>query len=417
MEKKIHFIGIGGIGISALAQILKSKGHIISGSDMNKSEITEKLSKSNIKIWQGHHAEYITDQKVIIYSPAIPDNNPELIKAHEMGLHCMSYPEALGELTKKYTTIAIAGTHGKSTTTAMVSLILSEAEIDPTVVVGTKIREFNNQNFRIGKSKYLIIEACEYKESFMHLEIDILAITNVEAEHLDYYKNESGYKQAFKDLVNNLSPQSTVIINSNDKNSIDISSETKAKLIKWTNTKDLKPGVPGKFNMENATAAAYIAEQLNINTEIIEKSISKFTGTWRRMEYLKKIGDTQFIDDYAHHPTEIRATLKAIRKKYETAKILCIFQPHQYSRTYNLLNEFAESFSDVDEVLIPNIYKVRDTQEDIAKVSAKDLAKKIGKKAWDGRGLGESKQWLQDNYQKFDIIITMGAGNVSEIIR
>lgn len=417
MEKKIHFIGIGGIGTSALAQILKSEGHQISGSDMNSSEITEQLEKSGIKVWQGHNPDHITEQEVVIFSPAIPTDNPELVKAHELGLHCMSYPEALGELTKKYTTIAIAGTHGKSTTTAMTALILTDAGLDPTVVIGTKVKEFDDQNFRIGKSKYLIVEACEYRKSFAHLQADILVITNVEAEHLDYYKNEAGYKEAFREMINNLPSTTKIIINGNDENSLEVSSEAKAELIIWKKTKDLHPRVAGKFNIENATAAAHVAEQLGIDQNITKTSISEFKGTWRRMEYLKKVGETQFIDDYAHHPTEIRATLGAIREKYPNSKILCIFQPHQYSRTYELLDQFAESFAAVDEVLIPNIYRVRDTEEDVEKVSAKDLAHRIGKKAWDGHGMGESTQWLNDNYQKFDIVVAMGAGDVSKMIR
>jgi len=417
MEKQIHFIGIGGIGTSALAQILKHQGHKVSGSDLNSSEITEQLELNGIKVYIGHDESHINEQEIVIYSPAIPEENPELLKAHQLGLHCMSYPEALGELTEKYTTIAVAGTHGKSTTTAMIALILNDAGLDPTVVIGTKIREFNEQNFRIGKSKYLVIEACEYKKSFSYLHPDILVITNIEAEHLDYYKNEENYKQAFRELVNSLPEKATVIINANDQPSLEIIKDAKANIIQWHQIKDLKPGVAGKFNLENATAAAHAAEALEIPAEQIEKSIRNFKGTWRRMEYVKRVGETEFIDDYAHHPTEIKATLGAIREKHPDAKILCIFQPHQYSRTHHLLNEFAGSFAAVDQVVIPNIYQVRDSEADIAKVSAKDLVTLIGKKAWDGHSLGETAQWLEDNYQKFDIVVTMGAGNISKIIR
>ncbi len=422
-KKNIHCIGIGGIGVSALAQIYKKSGIKVSGSDMISSKITDNLKRSGIKIQIPHNENCINkNHNLIIYSPAIPANNPELKKAKKLGISCISYPKALGELTKKYFTIAITGTHGKSTTTAMLALIFKQAKLDPTVVIGTKIKEFQNKNYRIGKSKYLIIEACEYKKSFLNLRPKILGITNIEADHLDFYKNFKNYKKAFLDFANKIPKTGKIILNKQDKTSLQTIKNTKAQIIK-TKSEKIKLNILGKFNLENALLATTIAKELNISEKDIKKALKNFKGTWRRMDKKKIKGyKCKFIDDYAHHPTEIKATLKALKDIKPTPKILCIFQPHQYNRTKVLLKEFGKSFKNADKVIIPNIYKVRDKKNDIKEVSSEILAKEINKnssknKAIDGRGVPETAKYIKQNHKKFDIIITMGAGDIDMIYK
>jgi len=285
-------------------------------------------------------------------------------------------------------------------------------------VVGTKIKEFKNKNFLTGKSDLLIIEACEYKKSFLNFSPDLLIITNLEADHLDYYKNFKDYKDAFKKLVKK---SKQIIINSDDKDLKEVSKG--AKILFWNskNKSNFKLQLPGGFNQENANNAAVAAKVLDIDDETIRKSLKSFKGTWRRMDYKrKKLGKVKFIDDYAHHPTEIKLTLNAIRENNPDSKILCIFQPHQYSRTALLLKDFANSFIEVDEVIIPNIYKVRDTDEDLKKVSVDKLVdeiKKHKKKARNGKSLKNTAEYIKEHHKKYDIIITMGAGDISTIYK
>jgi len=418
-SQKIHIIGIGGIGASALAQILKEKGKEITGSDQKGSKIIDELRKKQIDVKINHSENNIEkDIDIIIYSPAIPEGNVELKKAKEEGITTLSYPEALGEFSKDYEVIAIAGTHGKSTTTAMTALILENGGVKPTVVIGTKIKEFGNKNFKVGNSKYLIIEACEYKESFLNFTPAILVITNIEADHLDYYKNEENYRTAFKKII--AKTTKTIIINENDQISKELTTKLKTEVLSQKNLKTkAKPSVPGKFNIENAELASLVGEKLEIPTKIIKNTIENFKGTWRRMEIKKtKFKKKIFIDDYAHHPTEIKKTLRAIKEHYTNQKILCIFQPHQYNRTHELLNEFAKSFKDADKVIIPNIYKVRDTEEDIKKVSPEKLIKEINKNSQNaeyGDGIKNTTKKIEKQINDYDVIVTMGAGNINSI--
>lgn len=417
--KNIHFIGIGGIGMSSIAQIIHAKGAKISGSDNSPSEITEHLSSLG-KISQGHTSENVTQEhELVVYSPAIPQENVELKKAKELNIKTISYAEALGELTEEYFTIAIAGTHGKSTTTAMTALLIES--LDPTVVLGTKFDHFKNNNFRVGESKYLLIEACEYKETFLTVHPNIIVLTNIEADHLDHFKTEENYVDAYKKLLQKLPEDGTVIINSADKFSNEITKDLNQKTVKVDFNNNLKPGVPGEFNIQNASMAAKTAETLGIDNETITEKIKQFKGTWRRFERKGKIFNTaSFIDDYGHHPTEIKATLKAIKTQHPNAKVLCIYQPHQHSRTHYFLNDFAKAFKDADEVIVPDIYKVRDTKEDVENTSTDDLVNAIKqhhKNAHNGEGLLKTAQFIKENHSKYDIIITMGAGDITEIYK
>ena len=424
--KRIHFIGIGGIGNSSLAQIMHAQKKHVTGSDMCYSTIIASLRRSGIKVIIGHKESNLNSKTdIVIYSPAIPENNIELQKARKLKINCFTYPQALRELTKYHYTIAIAGAHGKSTTTAMIAKILVDAGFDPSVVIGTKMREFHNRNFRVGKSKYLVIEACEYKRSFLNFTPSILVVTNIEADHLDYYKNLEDYKSAFIELAKKVPNTGYLVINTNDKNSLALIENTKATVIKL-NKKieqgvEIKPNVPGKFNIINGSMAALTCALLNIPIKKIEQSLRDFKGTWRRFEFKRKrLGKITFIDDYGHHPTEIQTTLRAIRENNENSKILCIYQPHQYSRTRIFLKGFGRSFNDADEVIIPNIYKVRDNEEETKKMSTDILVneiKKHHKNVKNGNGLKDTADYIKKNHSKFDIVVTMGAGDIDKIYR
>lgn len=431
MGKNIHFIGIGGIGTSSIAQILHETGSKVSGSDLVPSQITKGLKLKGLKVSYGHSEKNISkSHDLVIFSPAIPDDNPEILKAKKLKIKCINYAEALGELSKKHYTIAVTGTHGKSTTTAMLSAIFIKGGMDPTVVIGTKTTELKNKNYRTGKSNYLILEACEYKESFLKIKADTLVITNIESDHLDHYKTLANYRKAFEKAVKKVPATGKIVINPKEKNLKAITKNAKAEVIPVKFKRErIKLSVPGEFNVDNAILAAETAKIFGVSTDIIKKTLKDYKGSWRRMQYKrKKIGKLIFIDDYAHHPTEIKMTLSAIRENHPKARLLCIFQPHQYSRTRILLKEFGKSFIDADKVIIPNIYRVRDTEEDVQKVSAEALVKEINKnsqqtggscspKALDGEGIKETAKYIKKNKSNFDLVVTMGAGDIDKIYK
>jgi UDP-N-acetylmuramate--alanine ligase len=406
---KIHFIGIGGIGVSALAQYYLEKGHQVGGSDLAVSEITDFLLKKGIKIIIGNSAKNIKqDFDLVVYSPAVKKDNPELLQATNYQLQTRSYPEALGELTKEYFTIAVSGSHGKSTTTAMIALILIKAGLDPTVVVGTKLKEFGGSNFRAGKSKFLVIEACEYDSSFLHYEPKVIVVTNIDKEHLDYFKTFANVKKAFKDFIAKLPADGFLVFNKNNKYS--------AKEIKKIKS-ILK--VPGLHNVYNALDALQVAKILAIPDDIAFEALSEFTGTWRRFELKVSSSKLQVISDYAHHPNEIKTTLSAAREKYPGKQIWCVFQPHQHQRTYYLFDDFVKIFrsAKIDKIIITDIYDVagRETKEISAEVSAEKLVKKINKKSVVYCATNELEKFIKENIKSGDVLIVMGAGDIYKL--
>lgn len=430
---KIHLIGIGGIGVSALAQYYLSKGHEVSGSDLVASEITDFLKGRGIKIIIGNNAENIKkDFDLVVHSPAVKPDNPELLKAKSYKLKAVSYPEALGELTKEFYTIAVAGAHGKSTTTSMIGLVLIKAGLDPTVIVGTKLKEFGDSNFRAGKSKFLVIEACEYDSSFLCYEPKITVITNIDKEHLDYFKTFANVKKAFKDFIVRLPANGFLVFNKDDKYPPKIS-KPKFKIfgysVKQKQAQKIKSilKVPGMHNVSNAMAVLQVAKILAIPDAITFKALSEFNGTWRRFEKitpkLEKFKNLKIISDYGHHPNEISATLKAAREKYPNKKILCVFQPHQHQRTYYLFDEFVKTFrkAPVDKIIITDIYDVagREVKEINKEVSSKKLVEKINKNNVEYAALSELEDRIKKEIGKLsgsgDVLIVMGAGDIYKL--
>lgn len=421
--KNIHFIGIGGSGMSGLARILKAQKKIITGSDANVSASTAALKKEGFKVSIGHNAKNIpAGAEAIVYSAAIPKTNPELLEAKKRKLPVYTYTEAVGFVTQTKKTICICGTHGKTTTTAMAAAVLLAAKKDPTVIVGANIHELHNKNARCGKGEYFILESCEYQRGFLNYQPQIIIITNIEADHLDYYKNLKDYLSAFKEFIQKLPSNGLVIANVDDPNVRAVLKNFKKAKVVWygkENLAKLKLHIPGKHNLMNATAIMTLAKELKLPALQVKKALEKYRGSSRRFEVKGKIGKTIVIDDYGHHPTEIMATLKAAREKFgRPAKILCVFQPHQYSRTHKLLNGFATAFNDANEVIIPNIFQSRDSQKDLQSVNVELLVKKISKyqpNVRDGHGLKKTLQHLKKTASHYDVIITMGAGNVYEI--
>ena len=429
---KVHFIGIGGIGVSALVQYYLSKGNEVSGSDLARSEITDFLKKLGAKIYIGNFSKNIQkDFDLIIYSPAAKKNNPELKRAKSRKIKTMSYPEALGELTKEYFTIAVSGTHGKSTTASMMGLAFEKAGLDPTVIVGTKVKEFGNSNFRAGKSKTLVIEADEHFASFLNYWPKIIVLTNIEREHLDYYKNLKNILNAYKKYAGHLGRDGFLVFNEDDENIKKVVSEINNPQFKTEKygflqkesvklKKILK--IPGKHNIYNALAVLAVARILRIPDEITFKSLSEFKGTWRRFEIKKgkaKKNQITIVSDYGHHPTEVLATLEAVRQKYPKKTIWCIFQPHQRQRTYYLFNDFVKVFREapIDNIIITDIYDVagRETKKIKAGVSSKKLVKKIKKDNIRYFAPDKAEKYVKENIKSGDALVIMGAGDIYKL--
>jgi UDP-N-acetylmuramate--alanine ligase len=435
----VHFIGIGGIGVSALVKYYLKKGHKVTGSDLASSEIIDSLKKQGVKVYLGKHKAKNLSPKteLVIYSSAVKPDNPELLKAKALNLKAKSYPQALGELTERYFTIAVSGTHGKSTTVAMISAILIQAGLDPTVIIGTKLKEFGGggegSNCRVGKSKYLVIEADEWEAAFLNYWPKIIVLTNIEKEHLDYYKNLSHILKTYREYLSHLPKEGILIVNKDDQNIkkilrtkktifLAIAKNVTLFSLRQKEAKRIKKiiKIPGEHNISNALAALTVARALKIADKISFKALSEYKGAWRRFEILKAKPYT-LISDYAHHPTEIKNTLLAAREKFKKRKFWAIFQPHQYQRTYYLFGDLLRAFDLADEIILTKIYEVagREKSQISGKVSAKKLAsslKKRGKKTYYIDNFRKIPQFLKKKIESGDVILIMGAGNIYQIV-
>lgn len=446
-SKRVHFIGIGGTGMSGLAGILQNFGKYITGSDNESSHITHKLQKNGINTIEHHSAKNIKKAlDLVIYSLAIEESNQELKAARLQKIPILSYPEAVGQLTKQFYTIAICGTHGKSTITALISKILLENNFDPTVLLGTTMKELKGRNFRVGKSKILVLEACEYRRAFLNYSPRVIVLHTLDPDHLDYYRDFADYLKAFREFASKLPPEGYFFGNLDDEDIYDVLKTLQGKKFPLYNTftygtkyassdfylkektiiqKDKHLGelnlkIPGFHNRTNALAAFSVCATLGIAPRDILQGLNTYEGAYRRFELRGKLGKTLIIDDYGHHPTEIKATLDAARELFPKKKICVVFQPHQYSRTKKLFKEFAASFGKADCVIIPNIYEVRDTEGDKGSVSAEKLVNEIKKHHTAGfvrygEGISNTVKFLKKNAKNFDVILTMGAGDVWKV--
>ena len=416
--KKAHFVGSGGIGVSAISRMMLAEGKIVSGSDVSDSAIIDELRKLRAKIFIGHSADNVADDvDLLVYTPALTADNPELKKAVELGMPTFSYPEMLGLISKNKYTIAVSGAHGKTTTTAMIAKIFIDAGKDPTVIVGSLLKD-QGSNFVAGKSEYFVVEACEYKKSFLNLNPKIIVITNIDNDHLDYYGNLENIKKAFGEFAAKLPEDGYLVCDSNDKNLKEIIGKVKCEIIDYTkvnNNFNLK--IPGEHNIKNAQAAMAVAEILGVDFKKAENSLESFEGTWRRFEFKGETKNGVLVyDDYGHHPTEIKATLKGAREFFGGKKIWCVFQPHLYSRTKLLFADFGKSFGDADKIILADIYAAREPKDE--SINSKMLAEEItknGGKARYMKSFDKVTGFLAENARKGDVVITMGAGDIYKI--
>ncbi len=441
----IYFIGIGGISMSGLAEILKDRGCQVSGTDIKESDVTKHLESLGISIHYGHRAENITDDiDLVVYTAAIHPGNPELEAAKEKQIPLMDRARLLGHIMEEYQySVAVAGTHGKTTTTSMVSEILLEAEKDPTITVGGILPAIHS-NVKIGHSPYFVAEACEYFDSFLQFTPLVGVILNVEADHLDYFKTLENIRRSFHAFAQRIPAGGLLVLNA----SIAHSEELEENLHCSVETFGLKENacwqarnivhepngknsfdvyyqgefytsvhldIPGKHNITNALAAVASAHFLDIPAEVCARGLSHFTGVNRRFQRKGEKRGIVVIDDYAHHPTEIMATLSAARNVRHN-KLWCVFQPHTYSRTKNLFDEFGRAFGDADEIIVADIYAARETDD--GTISAAMLAERIAKEGGNARYVGDFaaiRQYLETHCQTGDLLLTVGAGDVYKI--
>lgn len=433
--KSIHFIGIGGSGMCPMAQILNSRGYNITGSDNYISDTLESLMQKGVKVFLEHKKENINGADLIVYSAAIKEDNPEIIAAKEKNVPYIERSVALGLLCDKYKNlIAVSGTHGKTTTTAMITQTLVNGNVDPSAIIGGKLPLLGG-NSRIGKSETIVCEACEYVDSFLQMHPAIAVITNVDADHLDYFKTLDNIIKSFNKFANQTT--NLIVVNGDDKNTMksvqgmhlpivtfglgnhndyyadEITKFNGAfdKFAVYKNRKkllEIELSVPGEHNIYNALATVVVADLMGVDAKVISKSLHEFSGVHRRFEILGRPGGVTVADDFAHHPTEIRATLTAA-KDMGFKKVRAVFQPHTYSRTQTFLNEFAEVLSIADEAVVSEILAVR--EENVYNIYAEDLVKKIE----NGKCIHtfeEIAEYIEKNAEPGDLVITMGGGNV-----
>lgn len=418
---KIFCIGIGGIGLSAVAKMLASDGHQVSGSDSSQESLDKHFLKSEIQTTNVQTADNIDESfDLVIYSEAVPIENPERQQATQLGIKQINYAEALGMISKNKKTIAVAGTHGKTTTTGMLSSILLSADLDPTIVIGSTINLLDHQNYRVGKSEWFLTEACEYRDNFLTLTPHILLITNLEPDHLDYFKTAERYYQSYQQLIEKIPAEGCLILPETDSHYLDLS-RVQAKTILLGEHQSKSPSyalkVPGKHNQKNAFAAETVAQTLGIADESISHGLSQFSGTGRRFEYKGEINGAKLYDDYGHHPTEIRATLQAAREWFPDKHIVLIFQPHQYSRTREFFDEFVASFDQASEVWVTDIYKARDSEEDIRATSAQMLAEASVQVPTSFVSLDQIPRKIHEVADPSKVFLVMGAGNISSVFQ
>jgi len=449
--KKIHFIGIGGIGISATAGLAKAMGKDVAGSDAISGEIVEELRQQDIHVSVPHSADNISpDINLIVYSVAVPEDNPERIKARELKIAELTYPQFLGELLKGRYAIGVSGTDGKTTTTTMIAKILIDAGLDPTVIVGSKV-DFLKGNWRLGQSKYFVFEADEYRRAFGNYLPTLAVITNISADHLDYFKDAADYLDAFKKYLKKMSADGFAVLNNDDDNSIAAGLKCPAQPVTFSlinksdfQAKDIivdsglaaaldgyqkfKVGehefrikLPGQYNVANAVASIAAARILDIDWEVIKKSLADFNGAWRRFQRLGKLGEAEVIADYAHTPDAVAKVIKATKEFYPDKKILTVFQPHQYARTKNLFSGFSEAFDQAKKAIIVDIFYVKGREKpedfDVSSEKLVEAAKARGVDAVSGGDLVESEKKIREIAGDFDVILVLGAGNVYDLAK
>ena len=446
LSRRVHLIGIGGSGMRALAGMLLGRGAVVSGSEMADSGAVVRLVEDGATVAVGQRPENVPDDcDLVVYSAAIHEQNPELLAARQRGLDVIKYSEMLGRLMAQSVGIAVAGTHGKSTTSAMVAYVLSVAGFDPSFIVGATVEQLDGPS-GVGKGKHFVAEACEFDRSFLNLRPYYATILNLEEDHLDCYEDLAAIVEAFRAFSAQVAPEGVLVVNGEDRDALaaaeaascEVETFGLAEGCTWRGvnlTGDrgrfsldvllggkmyarLTVGLPGRHNVYNALAAMALLHHAGVPREQIAEHLASFSGTHRRMTFKGKDAGITVVDDYAHHPTEIQVTLRAAREYYQPKRLLCIFQPHQHSRTRFLLKDFARSFGAADEVIVPDIYFVRDSDREKDYISSEDLVAQIrlhGGSASYLKTFDEIGRHLRDELRAGDLVITMGAGNIWEV--
>lgn len=442
--KKIYCVGSGGIGVSALAKLFLSRGVKVLGFDQVKSEITDELLEMGALLFFGEPtAELPADVELLIYSPAVPTDHPLRQAAINQKIPELSYPAALAKLAESYETIAVSGTHGKSTTTAMIGLILEEAKLDPLVIVGSKVKTFPYGNLRPGKSDKFVVEACEHQAHMQLIKPHVAVVTNIEKDHLDYYQNLNNIKKAFEKFIGQVPRDGLVVLNASDQAAREIANAAEAGVVTFglTDNAHLKAErlkvqhqrqifnlkyqgknlgvfslkIPGEYNVMNALAAALTALEMGVSPAVIKDALGKFEGLWRRFEKIGTYREALVVADYAHHPTAITATLKAAKEFYPGKRIMLVFQPHQYQRLAALYDDFLTSFAMADELILAEVYGVLGREDETPAKTSRDLATALelaGQKVTYAPDLDQALRLVQEQVRPQDLLIIMGAGDI-----
>lgn len=440
----MHVIGAGGIGVSAAAKWLLRAGVKVSASDVVASPLLDALRERGAETFVGHAAAQVPKEAdLVLYSPAVPETNVERMRAVELGLVQRSYPQFLGDRSRELQTVAVSGTNGKSTTTAMLGCILAEAGKDPNVVVGTLVPEFKDGNLRVGGSELFVVEACEYRGAMLELAPRLIVLTNIEEDHLDYFRDLDHIVETFQTYVRGVD---TVVLNADDPvmqrlqvgRHILYGFSERAELrasnrvagageqavdVTWRGEPRgrLVLRVPGEFNVMNALAATAAAMDLGVSFEVCAVALAKFGGCWRRFERVGSVGRVEVISDYGHHPTAIRGTLAAAREFFPGRRLVLCFQPHQHARTMELRDGFVEALGAADVILLPEIYRVSGRTE-AEEISSRDLVNDVqkthpSKEVFYASDLAKATQMLRSLVLSGDVLIVQGAGDVDEVAR
>ena len=437
--RNIHFIGIGGSGMNGIAQVLLNLGFNVSGSDLKETQTVKNLKEMGAKITIGHKPENVIGADVVVYSSAVKEDNPEIKKAKELGIPTIPRGEMLAELMRFKYGIAIAGSHGKTTTTSMVGYILGKTGFDPTVVIGGKLEAYGS-NAKLGRGEFIVTESDESDGSFLRLTPTIVSINNIDLEHLGFYKDLDDIKNAFIEFANKVPFYGAVAVNIDDTNLQSILDKIEKKVIKFgfSENADVKAknlelvngkyrfevedygqihlSIPGKHNVYNALAAISISLELGVPFCVIKESLENFKNASRRFE-IKHQNDVIVIDDYAHHPTELQATINAAKDMFPDKRLVAVFQPHRYSRLSSLFNEFVESFEKPDITVITELYSAG--EEPVPGIDGETLAQKVRnkhqKEVFYGGSLSETEKLLKNVIKKGDVILVMGAGNITSL--
>jgi len=446
--RRFHFIGAGGVGMSGLARMLIEKKAVVTGSDQNASAVTARLNRMGAEIHIGHSAGNLSaNTEVVVVSAAVKDSNPELQAAQQQGCRLYKYAQFLGEMLSHFEGIAVSGTHGKSTTSGWLAYCLKRAGVDVNFVVGANIPQLSASSGS-GRSEFFVAEACEYDRSFQNLKSRLACILNIECDHLDCYRDEADIVEAFYQFALASKPEGLVVANGDDLNArrvleriggkracltfgLDTGCDFYARnvrehdgLYRFDVFRDglrLGPArisLPGRHNIHNALAVVAMAVSIGIEPERILEVLDGFTGVDRRLMVKGRFQGITVLDDYAHHPTEIRASLEAIRRRYKPQRLWCVYQAHQYSRTSFFLDEFAQSFAQADKAIIPEIYFVRDSEASRKQVNAEILAARIRERGTDTEYIGcfgAICDYLEQHARAGDVVVTMGAGDVWKV--